>query len=187
LRSKWGLVSIVQRLTMKTITPRFALLILPVLMLVLSGCPIGLDYSPAETGSEKFNKKLVGTWRFQPTDESKDAEVLEVKFERENDKTIRASVKERGEMYSAETNEFLGYETDIDGLHVLFFKPDNEAKFYHYQYKMEDDNTLIIADISLLDGGVDAVTSTETLRDQIVRSMSKPEFYKEARTYKKVN
>ncbi len=155
-------------------------------MLILSGCPIGLDYSPAEPGSEKFNKKLIGTWRFEPTDESKEAEVMEFTFERVDDKTIKATVKERGEMYSLETNDLQGYETEIDGLRVLFFKPDGEDKFYHYHYKFENDNTLIIGDISLLDGGVDAVVSNESLRAQIASSKSNPEFYKEPKMYKRV-
>jgi hypothetical protein len=171
---------------MQKIPTPLTLFMLPVLMLVLMGCPIGLDYSPAEPGSEKFDKKLIGTWRFQPTATVKDAEVIEMTFERVDNNTMKAIVKERGEMYSLETDELLGYETEVNGLHVLFFKPENESKYYHYQYKLDGENTLITADIALLDGGVDAVTSSETLRDQITRSMSKPDFYKETITYKRV-
>ena len=171
---------------MKKILSRIALLLLPPLMFVLSGCPIGLDYSAAELGSEKFNKKLIGVWQFQPTDSAKEAEVKEFIFERGDDKTLNVTVKERGDMYSLETNTLLGYETDIDGLHVLIFQPEGETKFYHYQYKFEDDNTIIVADIALLDGGLDAVTSKESLRDQIKRSRNKPGFYKETKTFKRV-
>jgi hypothetical protein len=163
---------------MRKIPTRLALLMLPVLMLVLSGCPVGLDYSSAKPGSEKFNKHLIGTWRVQGVDPAKEAEVVEVIFERADANTIKATIKE--------TDNLLGYETEINGLHILYFKPDNEEKYYHYQYKLEDNNTLIVGDISLLDGGVDAVTSTETLRDQIARSMEKPEFKGETKTYKRV-
>lgn len=171
---------------MRKIPTRLALFILPVLMLVLSGCPVGLDYSSAKPGSEKFNKHLIGTWRVQGADPVKESEVVEVILERADANTIKATVKERGEMYALETENLLGYETEINGLHVLYFKPENEEKYYHYQYKMEDDDTMIVGDISLLDGGVDAVTSIETLRDQIARSMQKPEFKSETKTYKRV-
>jgi len=170
---------------MKKISVRLALFILPILMLVLSGCPIGLDYPAAEPGSEKVNNKLIGTWRFQPTEQLKEAEVIEVVLEKDGNNALKATVMERGEMYSLETNDLVVYETDINGLHVLYFKPNDETKYYHYQYKLEGDNTLILADISLLDGGVDTVTSTESLRDQIKLSMAKPEFHKEFKTYKR--
>jgi hypothetical protein len=154
-------------------------------MLVLSGCPVALNFSPAEPATEKINKKLIGTWRFQP-DEGKESEVTEVTFERVDGSTLKAFVKEKGSMYSVDTDVFLGYETDIEGLHVLFFKPEAGNEFYLYQYKMDDDNTLIVADVSLLVGGVDAVTSTEALRAEIKGSISKSDFYKEPKTYKRV-
>jgi len=172
---------------MKNFRLSLALIVWPLLMMVLSGCPVGLDYSMAEPGSEKFNKKLIGTWKFQPSDSVKDAEVMEVVLKDGGDAyTLTAIVKERGEMYSLETDNFTGYETNVDDLHVLFFKPDGEAKFYHYQYYLENDDTLLLADISLLDGGVDAVTSTESLRHQVKSSMKKPEFQTASLTFKRV-
>lgn len=156
------------------------------LSLLLTACPIGLDYAPGDVGKEKINKELEGTWEFQATDTDKDAEVLKVTFKKTNDSSFDVYVDTRGEMYSLDDNQLTGYETKIEDLNVLYLKPLNENKYYCYQYKLIDKKTMEIADIPLLDGGIDAVKSTESLRQQIKASMQKPEFRKEVKTYKKV-
>lgn len=171
---------------MKNLSGKAGLLLLPIFLITLSGCPVGLDYSAGEPGSEKYNKKLIGKWQFTPTDSAEEAEVVALTVTREDDKTLKVLVEERGTMYSLETDELTGYETQIDGLNILFFKPQGEDKFYHYQYTLQDENTLIVADIALLVGGVDAVTSIETLRHEIQQSRNKPGFYHEPRTYIRV-
>ncbi len=157
------------------------LLVFASLLLLLTACPIGLDYAPGEIGKEEVNSKLIGTWMLSNPD---DAEAKKFSISKIDKYSYKVEVVERGEMYSLETDNLTLYETTINGLHVLYLKPDNEEQYYMYQYKLEG-NTLTIADIPLLDGGIDAVTSTESLRKQIESSMTMETFYAEPLTYEK--
>lgn len=150
------------------------------LLLLLTACPIGLDYAPGEVGKEEINSKLLGTWVLS----EEDAEAKKFTIRKIDKYQYSVEVLERGEMYSLETDNLTMYETTINGLHVLYLKPDDESKYYMYQYTL-DGNSLTIADIPLLDGGIDAVTSTEALRKQIEASMGQETFYAEPHTYKK--
>jgi hypothetical protein len=144
------------------------------------GCPIGLDYPLGVTGTEKIDAKLIGTW----TCEVADAEVVTVKFAKKDEYTYNVDVLERGELYSLGTDHLEGWVTSLSGGTFLFLKPDDESKYYHYVYRIEQ-GKLIVSDVSLLDGGVDAVTSTGTLRSQVERSMSMETWANESLTYTK--
>lgn len=149
---------------------------LPILFL-LTACPIGLDYAPGEVGTEKVSAELLGTWEFSSaSDTSTDHEVKKVKFSKRDNYSYSVTVLERGEMYALESNELVMYQTTIDGLNVMYLKPSDEDKYYLYQFEIKDKKTLVVGDISLLDGGVDVVTSTETLREQIKNSKGNDEF-----------
>lgn len=158
--------------------------ILP-LALLLTACPMALDFAPGYIGKEKVNTNLEGTWKFNSADTSSDAEVMQVTFKKKDKYSFDITVDEKGEMYSREGITYTGYETEIDDLQVLYFKPSDEDKYYLYQYQLKN-NELIIADIPLLDGGIDVVTSIETLRDQIKASKDKDDFYKDIKTYSRV-
>jgi len=135
------------------------------------GCPIGIDYPLAKTGGEKINKDLIGTWVAEG-----DGEVKKATISKNDDNSYKITVEERGEMYSLETDNLSGWITELDGKSFLIFKPENEEKYYHYMIKESGKRTMVTCDVSLLDGGVDAVTSTETLREQVSLSMKKAEF-----------
>ncbi len=145
---------------------------LPFLML-LTACPIGLDYAPGKVGTEAVDTRLEGTWVLDPS--TPDHEVTKVTFKKQNKFAYMVTVEERGEMYAMETDEYFMYQTVIDGLNVMYLKPSNEDKYYLYQFEL-DGKQLIVGDISLLDGGTDALTSTESLRQQIATSKSMEEF-----------
>jgi hypothetical protein len=161
----------------KILIPAFAVLTL----LVVTGCPVGLDYSLGKPGSEKIDKRLVGTW----VPESNDAEVRKVKISKKDDTSYKVEVIERGEMYALETDNFTGWVTELNGATFFFVQPDNEEKFYHYQYKMGDNGQMTTNDVSLLDGGVDAVTSTESLREQVESSMKQATWAEEKINWEK--
>jgi hypothetical protein len=144
------------------------------------GCPIGLDYSLGVTGTENIDVALLGTW----TCETSEAEVIQVKFAKKNDYVYNVTVLERGEMYSLGTDKLDGWVTSLNGATFLFLKPDDEEKYYHYVYRIEN-KKLIVSDVSLLDGGVDAVTSTESLRSQVERSMKMDNWASESLSYTK--
>lgn len=151
------------------------LLHLSIFILVITtfyGCPVGIDYPLGVTGKEKINKDLLGTW----VSDSPEAEVLKVKFEKNDDNSYKVTVLERGEMYALETDNLTGWVTEVEGKTFVFFKPEGEEKFYHYMIKEAGSNKLVTCDVSLLDGGVDAVTSTEAFRKQVAASMKSAEY-----------
>ncbi len=151
------------------------LLHLSIFILVITtfyGCPIGIDYPLGTPGKEKINKELIGTW----VSDKSDAEVIKVKFEKNDDNSYKVTVLERGEMYALETDNLIGWITEVEGKIFLFFKPENEEKYYHYMIKEMDKAKMVSCDVSLLDGGVDAVTSTEAFRKQVATSMKSAEY-----------
>ncbi|MEY3442953.1 MAG: hypothetical protein RLZZ519_1234 [Bacteroidota bacterium] len=154
--------------------------LLPIMVLLMTGCPVGLDYSLGTPGSEEINKDLVGTW----VNSSEEAEVKRVKIAKGKDNSYEVTVLERGEMYSLETDELQGWVTSVEEKSFLYLKPDGEEKYYHYCYWMDGAN-LQTCDVSLLDGGVDAVTSTETLRKQVATSMHMSEWGSEIQDWSK--
>ena len=156
------------------------LALLPIMVLLMTGCPVGLDYSLGKPGSEEINKALIGTW----VNASEEAEVKKVKLAKGKDNSYEVTVLERGEMYSLETNDLQGWVTSVGEKSFLYLKPDGEEKYYHYCYWMDGEN-LITCDVSLLDGGVDAVTSTETLRQQVAKSMSMSDWGSETQEWGK--
>ncbi|HRF41890.1 MAG TPA: hypothetical protein PK198_24020, partial [Saprospiraceae bacterium] len=64
----------------------------------------------------------------------------------------------------------------LDGRTFLIAKPieSGEEKYYHYHYHFEG-GMLVIQDMGLLVGGVDAVTSSEALRKEVSASLKNPE------------
>jgi hypothetical protein len=143
------------------------------------GCPIGIDYPIGTPGKEKINKELIGTWVCS----NLEAEVLKVKFEKSDDNSYKVTVLERGTMYGLETDFLTGWVSEVEGKTFLFFKPDNEDKYYHYMIKDIGTNEMVTCDVSLLDGGIDAVTSTESFRKQVAVSMKKAEFGDESTSW----
>lgn len=142
-------------------------------VLLLTACPIGLDYTPGNIGTEAVDPRLEGVWTLDVS--TPDHEVKTVSFKKQSKYAYAVNVIERGEMYGLESDDLLMYQTNINGLNVMYLKPSDEDKYYMYQFEF-DGNQLIVGDISLLDGGVDGVTSTESLRQQIVTSKEKEEF-----------
>lgn len=137
------------------------------IVLAFYGCPLGLDYSLGNTGKEAIDPGLIGTWAIS---EGQDGEVLKMKIAKKDANSYTVEVIERGELYSLETDHLTGWVTTVGGKTFFYVQPEDEQKFYHYHYELSG-KKLIIHDVSLLDGGVDAVTSTETLRSQVERSM----------------
>lgn len=145
------------------------------------GCPVGIDYPLGNPGKENINKEFLGTW----VNSAEDPEVKKVSIKKKDDYSYDVLVLERGSMYALETDILTGWLTDVEGKTFLFFKPENEEKYYHYMIKEKDKATMVTCDVSLLDGGVDAVTSTEAFRKQIVTSMKSDEYGVETITWTK--
>jgi hypothetical protein len=151
-------------------------------MLLCTGCPVGLEYPLGDAGKEKIDKRLLGTWVVQTAD----AEMKKLTVTKKDDHTYRVQVLERGEMYAMETDWFDAWVTKFEGQTFVIGKPDdeNDQKYYHYQYAIED-GKLVTHDMSLLEGGMDAVTSQEALRSEVKASMKKPDFLSSKQEYTK--
>jgi hypothetical protein len=156
------------------------LLSLGIVAILATGCPVGLDHPLDEPNANKIDKELLGTWE----SESESAEVKSVTISEASSTQYNIEVHEHGEMYVLETDKLIGWTTTLAGAKFVYLKPDNEEKFYHYQYKF-DGQQLITNDVSLLEGGVDAVTSTKALRDQVEKSMKSDEWATETQTWHK--
>jgi hypothetical protein len=163
---------------MKTL---FRILFILPLAGLLTACPTGLDFAPGKTGTHKINKSLTGTWSLAEGD----GEFLRVTVEPNDEYSHKVHVLEHGTSYALETDDFIMYETEIADVKILYLKPDNEEKYYLYQYKIDIDGGLILADVPLLDKGVEGLISTESLRLEIEVSSKKPDFLTDQRIYYK--
>jgi ABC-type amino acid transport substrate-binding protein len=149
----------------------FIILILP-LALLLSGCPVGLDYPLGQPGKEHIDEQLIGNWHCDNTE----TEVIELSISKQDDFSYRVVVTERGSTYALETDSLTAWVTQLGNKTFFYLKPDNEDKFYHYMVISADETTLVTCDMALLVGGIDVVTSREALLKEVEASMQKPEF-----------
>lgn len=157
----------------KSIHPVLGACLLFLLAIISTGCPIGIEYPLCEESQvQKIDQKLLGTWKA----ESSDAEILEVKISKEDDYTFAVEVLEQGENYMADDTEFFSWTTKLDGHTFIFSQAANSEKkeYMLYEYSFEGKN-LVIQDVSLLVGGVDAVTSTQAFRDEVSASLKNPD------------
>lgn len=151
------------------------------LLIVFYGCPVGLDYPLGNPGKEKIDDRLVGTWQ---TDNS-DAEVVKLSISKNDSYSYKVQVVERGELYSLTTDDLTGWVTKLNKMTFFYVKPSDEAKYYHYTLKEISDSKMVTCDMSLLVGGVDAVTSSESLREEVLGSMDRYDFCTESTSWTK--
>ena len=160
---------------MKRTIQFFLLPSLLITLLFIYGCPVGIDYPPDKPGTVLIDKALLGTWTCV-MDTCSDLQV--VKVEKIDEYSYAIEVLQEGEMYALEDVFFTGYLTKIDGIDILYALEESTGKFYNYHYKISGNN-LILYDVSLLVGGMDAVTSTEAFRAEISASAKLEGFLKE--------
>lgn len=157
---------------------KFAFIAAVPLLVFLFGCPVGLDFAPGTPGKEKIDAELVGTWETT----AEDPEFAIATISKKDDFTLHASLAKTGSMFTLEETELTAWNTAIDGQKIIYAKSGEQ--YFIYGYKIEKAG-LTLYDIALLDGGIDAVKSTETLRKQISTSLKKPECLNDGRLYTK--
>lgn len=148
------------------------LLALPILF-VITGCPVGIAYPLGYIGTEKIDKRLIGSWSQTNTE----MEVLKMTFEKMDNYTLKVTITERGSMFMEDGDVFRGWCTEINNQDFVYFQEIDSlaANYYHYVYTFEN-KELVTYDLGLLVGGIDAVTSTEAFRKEVMASMNDPEF-----------
>lgn len=160
---------------MKTILSSISPFALAAILLMSTGCPVGIDYPLGYPGTEKIEKKLIGTWY----NDKEDHEMKRIRIGKWDNYSYRIEVLEVGSMYSVEDQNFRGWITKIGGKTFLYAKPDNSEEYYLYCYAMDGKKKMSSWDVSLLVGGVDAVTSTEAFREEVKGSMLMDDFLTE--------
>jgi len=136
-------------------------------LLLFTGCPVGVNFPPGTPGTEKIDKKLIGTW----SNDQEDPEVKKVTISKADAYTYEVEVLEKGSLYMANTDHFKGYVTKIDGKNFVYFLEDKDSgQYFLYNYNIED-GKLKTYDVGLKVGGIDAVTSTEAFREEIKASL----------------
>ena len=157
----------------KILNPLTCLAMLALLALVTTGCPVGTSYPFCQANQvEKVDNRLLGTWKSV----SDSADILEVKISQEDDVTYNVEVLAQSEMYMADDTRFYSWSTKLDGHSFLFSQglDSGSTEYYLYEYGFEG-KKLVIHDVSLLVGGMDAVTSTEAFRAEVSASLKKPD------------
>lgn len=149
----------------------FLFVSLAAVAMVTTGCPIGIGHPLGQPGKEKIDKNLLGTW----TATLDSAEIQQVKVTKKNDFTYEVEVLEKGESYMMDGVAFDSWTTQLEGKTFLYSRPTEpeEDSYYVYHYFFEG-KKLVIQDVSLLVGGLDAVTSTETFRAEVAASLKEP-------------
>lgn len=147
------------------------LLIMP-LAILLMACPVGIDYPADEEGKNPIEKKLLGTW----STSNKDHEVQKMEIKQNDKNSYTIEILSKGEMYMPESTTATAWITTIDDLSIIYVKPKGETQYYHYCYKIENKNSFYVYDMSMKVGGLDAVTSTQTLRDELKASSKMEDF-----------
>jgi len=157
--------------------------ILGVMLTVLTGCPIGLDYPLGKSNEQNIDAKLLGKWTIDDPEET----VITVSFAKKSENLYLITIHEFSDLFAPETVLFDGWIVSLGGMRFLCTQEiANRSTYYHYVLINVSDNLLNICDMALLNQGMDAITSAETLRSEVLASMKKPEFLSGALTYRKV-
>ncbi len=152
-------------------------------LLLFTGCPVGVDYPLGTPGSEEIDKALIGAW----TTEGEDPDYRTVTISKKDNFSYDVEVFEPGSMYSLDVTKFTAWVTKIEGKTFLYAQPvgSSDEQYYLYCYEAIDKNTLKSFDVSLLVGGVDAITSTEAYRAEVEASMKMEDFLSDEKTWTK--
>ncbi|MEI6766331.1 MAG: hypothetical protein WCM76_11865 [Bacteroidota bacterium] len=144
----------------------YLLLLCPMIVL-LTGCPVGTKYPLENPGTEKIDKKLIGTWE----NKEEDPEARKVTIKQADDYSYDVEVFETGSMYMPTTKVYKAWITTLEGKNFFYLKPDNEENYYLYCYEVSK-KSLTTWDVGLKVGGIDAVTSIQAFRDEVKASLA---------------
>lgn len=154
-------------------------------MLLLTACPLSTSFPLGQKDEVEFNNLLIGTW----SNKAKDPVIKQATIsEGEEPLTAKLHVDEKGELFVAVGLDFLVWLTEIEDQTFLVLQQiiDGEnQETYYVQHITIAQNVITTHDISLLENGIDAVTSIEAYREEVKASMHNPEFLQEQVEWKK--
>jgi len=160
---------------MKSLHRFFPLSLLAFFCLFLMACPVSSSYPLGEKGKEKIDKNMIGKWK---TDKA-DHEAKKINVRMADDFSYDVTVEEEGSSFMADTKEFKGWLTKLEGKTFFVLQEINEGKatetYYVYHITIGKDG-FTTHDIGCLVDGTSAITSTEAYRNEVKASMSKENF-----------
>lgn len=137
------------------------------LIMLLWGCPVELNYPIDEPGSRKIDRELLGVWVCEDSN-CNEFRAVEVS-EGNAPNSYLVKVLEKGESYMSDDSVFVGYTTDFVNEQMMYLRPVEGDKWMHYRIE-KSNGTITLRDVVLADQGIDAVTSTAALREEVKRS-----------------
>ncbi len=137
-----------------------------------TGCPVGIPHPLGNPGTEKIDAKLLGVW----VAKADSAEMQKLEIGKKDDFTYSVDVLETGENYMVDSEQFEAWITTIDGIDFIYARAtdQDEELYFVYQYSVKG-KKLAVQDVSLLIGGLDAVTDMETFRKEVSASLKMPD------------
>lgn len=165
---------------MKTSFLYVPLLLLAVIF--LTGCPVSSKYPLADKKDAlPFDDNLVGSWTNSNADKDKGHEVGKMVIAKGSaNNTYRIVVKEKRDMYAAETDVFEGWVIELNGMKFFVLQEVRKQKLYdeYYVYHVTFGKSMVSSnDISLKVKGIEAITSIEAYQEEVKASMKHPEFH----------
>ncbi len=137
------------------------------MLVMLTGCPVGVPHPLGTPGKEKINRTLIGTW-YTPFVE---AEVISFKLDRVDDFSYKVEILELGEGYGLQTSFMQGWVTQVDGWDFFYAKPADDPNYYVFCYILKGKDKIVTYDVALKVGGAKSVTSTEEFRKELSASL----------------
>lgn len=143
---------------------------------IFTACPVSTTYPLEKKGAVKLDKAFIGEWRTETEDI--EAKRISIKQGAEAN-TYNITVKERGSMFMADGDDFIGWLAELGGKRFMVLQQvlEGEAKETYYVYHVSiDGKSLVTNDISLKVGGTDAITSINAYQAEVLASMKMDEF-----------
>lgn len=137
--------------------------------LALASCPVGVEFPLGTPGTEKIDKKLLGTWRATDAEH----EVQRVRISKRDKTSYDLEVLQKGELFAADATSFTGWVTKVDGQRFLYANAQSSDEYFTYAYDFAGKD-LVVSNVALLVGGIDAVTSTAAYRAEVSASLKLP-------------
>jgi hypothetical protein len=153
---------------------RFLALVMPLMMFLSLGCPEGTEYPPANPGTERIDKKLLGTWEAM----NKNADFKKFTISRKDDFSYQVEITD-----ADGSGNYNSWVTKIGGKRFIYSQelsaenenPDGDEtkgkEYFTYHYATPNKSTLIIHEVRLLVNGKDNITSVESFRQEIEGSL----------------
>lgn len=126
------------------------------LMLLVTGCPLYLDYPAAPENACNFDAALLGRWRT----EMEDAAIKAVTVSKGGSTGYDVRITEAGSTYSEDTYDYRCYSTEVNGKNVIWCQPRGTATtgYYYYVFAFGKKKSMTLWEIS--DKNIDKATIT---------------------------